>query len=276
MKLKKLKRVQLVDSSLYNLLMKRRRVDRRYRRRIFLLKYIPIFLIFNYLGGGLFKILYMIGWWFFVTIFIDHRDITDISPNLRVWFGIPGSGKTSVAAWLTRNSRKHDLMVLSNVPIKGSYKLEHSDLGTYDMSFEGAGCHAIVDEATVHGLDNRGFKDFSKSNKPVYFSEYRHMRNLCDVFSQDYDVDLKIKSRAGRNSIFHLQRLGIPGFVMYRRIGKIFYIRKEDKQFVDGFKYIGLPRICYTRSVWRSFDTYDLSDCPKEKKDWKLWNFDEE
>lgn len=273
MKLKK--NVSLIDSSLYNLLRKRKLVDRRYRRKVFLVKYLPIVGFFFFGSAGLWNFLFMLVWWFGVTIFYDHRDIQNISPNLRVWFGIPGSGKTSVAAWLTRNSIKYDLKVLSNVPIKGSFKLEHSDLGKYDMSFGGAGCHTILDEATVHGLDNRGFKDFSKSTKPVYFSEYRHMLNLCDVFSQDYDVDLKIKSRAGRNSIFHLQRLGIPGFVMYRRIGKIFFIRKEDKQFVDGFKYVGLPRICYTRSVWSSFDTYDLSDCPKEQKVWELWSFEE-
>ncbi len=59
---------------------------------------------------------------------------------------------------------------------------------------------------------------------------------------------------------------------MYRRIGKVFFIKKEDKQFIDGFKYSGLPRILYTKSVWNSFDTLDMSLCPKLQKEWKEWN----
>ena len=144
------------------------------------------------------------------------------------------------------------------------------------MSFGGVGCHTIIDEALVKGLYNRHFKDFAKSNKPLYFSEHRHMNNMVDIFSQGYDIDLNVKQRAGDRGLFHLSKFPIKGFITYRRIKKIFFIRKEDKQFLDGFQYIGLPRVLYCRSVWDTFDTNDMTDCPKEQKQWEKWNFDEE
>ncbi len=265
------KPVKIIDSIKNHLSKKRIKADRVYTFKIYALKYIPIFILLllniNFLIKGLFVFL----WWCFVTIFFDHRDIALFEPTIRIWFGVPGSGKTSVGAWIAKKSIKHHYKVLSNVQINGTYKLDENDLGKYDMSFDGDGCHVIYDEATINGLDNRQFKSFANSEKPRYFSIHRHMHNRVDVFSQDYDVDLKVKGRAGQKGLFHLSRLPIKGFVHYRRIKKIFFIKKDDKQFVDGFAYVGLPRICFTRSVWNSFDTLDDSLCPKLQKQWELW-----
>lgn len=266
--------VSFIDSISLHLKNKRSNVNRIETFKLYSLKYVPIIFSFLFIPAGPIKVLFAFLWWLVITIFFDHRDISEFAPTIRIWFGVPGSGKTSVGAWLSRNSIKHHYKVLSNVPIKDTYQLEESDLGKYDMSFDDEGCHVIYDEAIINGLDNRQFKAFANSTKPKYFSLHRHMNNRVDVFSQDYDVDLKVKGRAGENGLFHLSRLPIKGFVMYRRISKIFFIRKEDKQFVDGYKYRGLPRICYTRSVWNSFDTLDKSLCPKEQKEWKKWVID--
>ena len=274
--MKKNKTVQIVDSMLDTLYRKRSKTYKKESLKLYALKYIPLVVMFfalnmNFLIKGFVIFLY----WVVITMFFDHRVISVFEPTIRIWFGVPGSGKTSVGAWLSKNSIKNHYRVLSNVQIKGTYKLEEEDLGKYDMSFGGEGCHVIYDEATINGLDNRQFKKFAQTEKPRYFSIHRHMENRVDVFSQDYDVDLKVKGRAGQKGLFHLTRLPINGFVMYRRIKKIFFIKKDDKQFVDGYEYAGLPRICYTRSVWGSFDTLDKSLCPKEQKEWELWHFDD-
>lgn len=267
-----MKKVELIDSIKYHLDILRNRANRKYTIRVYLIKYIPILILLCLDFNIIIKLLYVVGWWVLSTMLFDHRVIRTFDPVIRIWFGVPGSGKTSVGAWLSRESNKNHYKVLSNVPIKGTYKLEENDLGNYDMSFDGEGCHVIYDEATINGLDNRGFKAFSNSEKPRYFSIHRHMDNMVDVFSQGYDIDLKIKDRAGEKGLFHLSRFAIKGFVLYRRIGKIFFIKKDDKQFIDGFKYAGLPRICYTRSVWDSFDTKDKSLCPTQQKEWVKWN----
>lgn len=263
--------VKFIDSVLRNLSKKRKRTAKAYIRRVYIVKYLPILIALVLPFNIIIKLFFGVAWWLGVTIFYDHREIKLFRPGVRIWFGVPGSGKTSIAAWLTKSSIAMGYKVLSNVEIQGAYKLDENDLGTYDMSFGGAGCHAIYDESTINGLDNRGYKDFAKTNKPLYFSIIRHMSNMMDVFSQGYDIDKRIRDRAGQNGLFYLQKIGLKGFVMYKRIKKILYIDKDSKQIIDGFEFRGLPRICFTMPVWKSFDTLDDTLCPKLQKEWKLW-----
>lgn len=175
---------------------------------------------------GLIGVICSILYFLFYTIFLDHRLIYEFSPTIRIWFGIPGSGKTSMAALLTRNSINLGYNVLSNVDISGAYKLNASDLGVYDMSFDGDGCHVIIDEASLE-FDNRNHQEFAKSNAPKYFALHRHMNNRVDVFSQGYDIDKRIRDRASSSGLFHLRKTFIPGFVSYRRIKKFYLFAKK-------------------------------------------------
>lgn len=264
------KSVKFENSNNYFLAKRRKKLEKRYKLRVNLIKYIPCVPLFL-VGGPLWGSLLCLAWIVVSTIFFDHSDIVIFKPQISIWFGVPGSGKTSVAAWLASKSKKHKFKVLSNVQIDGCYKLDEEDLGKYDFSFGGQGCHVIYDEANISGLDNRLHTDFAKSNKPNFFALHRHMGVRVDVFSQAYDIDKRVRDRAGSSGLFYLQRLGIPGLVCYRKIKRILFINKEDKQMIDGFEYKGLPRICFTRSVWHSFDTLDLTLCPQTQKHWELW-----
>lgn len=270
--MKKTKSVEYQNSLLYNIGRRRKAAARKYNTKIYALKYLPFSFTFFLPISFLVQLIFAACWWLVATIFFDHRYIYHFDPVISVWFGVPGSGKTSVAAWLTKASIKSHYRVLSNVEIDGAYRLDEDDLGTVDMSFDGEGCHVIYDEASLEGLDNRLHKDFAKSNKPKYFALHRHMDNRVDVFSQAYDIDKRVRDRAGSSRLFLLKKFPIPGFIFYRRIKKVLFIKKDDKQMVDGFAFTGLPRICYTRSVWNSFNTKDLSLCPKLQKEWILWN----
>lgn len=272
--MKKEKNVEFVDSIMKHLDDKRKKVYKSSLIKLYSLKYIPLVFMFFLNINFLIKLIIMALYWIIITVFFDHRDISVFKPSIRIWFGVPGSGKTSVGAWLSRNSIKNHYKVLSNVQIKGTYKLDENDLGKYDMSFNGEGCHVIYDEATVNGMDGRQFANFAKTTKPLYFSIHRHMTNRVDVFSQGYDIDKRIRDRACSNGLFYLQRIPLKGFVCYKKIKKVLFIKKDDKQMIDGFEFKGLPRICYTKSVWDSFDTLDMSLCPKEQKQWELWSFD--
>ena len=262
--------VDYVDVVSKNLLKRRVRSARSASMKLYLLKYFPILVLLLLIRNFLVALICSALWWLFVTIFFDHRVITQFSPQIYIWFGVPGSGKTSMAAFLTAHSIKSGYAVLSNVPINGALKLEVDDLGEYDMSFDGAGAHVILDEGSID-FDNRNFKGFALSSKPKYFALHRHMNNRVDVFSQAYDIDKRIRDRAGSRCMYQLKRLPLPGFVYYRNIKKVLFIKKDDKQLIDGFQYSGLPRVCYVRSVWKSFDTLDISLCPKAKKNWQAW-----
>ena len=270
-----MKKIEYLDSLQKNKRDRRERIFRAYRVKNFLFKFCPVLLLFlfnknlliNIIIGGLWIVLH--------TMFFDHSDVYPFRPSVSIWFGVPGSGKTTMASLLARSSRKFGYNVLSNFELKDAYRLEVTDLGKYDMSFGGEGCHVLLDEGQLD-FDNRNYMNFAKSSAPMYFSLHRHMNNRVDVFSQGYDIDKRIRDRCGSNGLFYLKRFPIKGFVYYRHIKKVLFINKDDKQMIDGFEFQGLPRIIYSRGVWSSFDTLDLSMCPKNKKEWTLWSTSEE
>lgn len=270
-----MKKVEYLDSLKKNKADRRDRIYRAYRRRNLFFKFGPVLLLFMFNKNLLINLIIGALWIVFHTMFFDHSDIYPFRPSCSVWFGVPGSGKTTMASLLSRASRKFGYKVLSNFELKEAYRLDVSDLGNIDMSFDGEGCHVLLDEGQLD-FDNRNYMNFAKSAAPKYFSLHRHMNNRVDVFSQGYDIDKRIRDRCGSNGLFYLKRFPIKGFVYYRHIKKVLFINKEDKQMIDGFEFQGLPRIVYSKSVWGSFDTLDLSMCPKDKKEWALWSSDEE
>ena len=63
-----------------------------------------------------------------------------------IYFGVPGSGKTTYAAYLARHDIRRGIPVWSNVPITGCYQLDpKTDIGTYMIT----GGRVIIDEAVI-------------------------------------------------------------------------------------------------------------------------------
>lgn len=137
---------------------------------------------------------------------------------LNVYFGVPGSGKTTFAAYLTkwalhenaiiRFCRKNQnfltlpilkskylkrrIPVYSNVPITGAYKLDaKADIGKFMIE----NAKVIIDEAGIE-YNNRNYKSFPPES--VYFYKYhRHYQVSVDVFSQSYeDMDVTLRRLA--------------------------------------------------------------------------------
>ena len=131
---------------------------------------------------------------------------------LNVYFGVPGSGKTTFAAYLAKRcmkksrfitwAQKHpgkltgkllassflkrSIPVYSNVPITGALQLDpQRDIGKYMM----VGGKVIIDEAGIE-YNNRNFKAFPPD--AIYWYKYhRHYQCSVDVFSQSYeDMDM--------------------------------------------------------------------------------------
>lgn len=269
MKILQKRTVVYEDASLHNYWKRIKKFNRKYFLKVYAVKYVPV--LFSLMSNfGIANIIASVIWWLFVTVFYDHRIVTGFKPVIRIWFGVPGAGKTTMGAWLARQSIKQGVHVLSNVEIKDTYRLNPDDLGTVDMSFQDHGAHVIYDEGSID-FDNRNHSQFAKTNKPAYFALHRHMSNAVDVFSQGYDIDKRIRDRACAAGLFQLGRFPVKGFIFIRQIKKVLFIKKDDKQMIDGFEYRGLPRIIYARSVWDSFNTLDKSLCPKAQKEWVKW-----
>lgn len=183
---------------------------------------------------------------------------------LSIYFGVPGSGKTTFAAWLTRKDLKRGGKVWSNVPITGAMKLEpKSDIGNY-MIHDG---RVIIDEAGIE-YNNREFKEFSK--KQVYFYKYhRHYELAVDIFSQGYDdMDKKIRTLAQR--LYVVKKSLIPFFVYRVRIRKKVGINEMSKDIIDEYEFVPFSRhYIFCPPLWKMFNTISRETYPE--KEWQTW-----
>lgn len=183
---------------------------------------------------------------------------------LSVYFGVPGSGKTTFAAWLTKRDLRRGGKVWSNVPITGAYVLDpKEDIGQY-MICDG---RVIIDEAGIE-YNNRDFKKFSEES--LYFYKYhRHYELAVDVFSQGFDdMDKKIRTLAQR--LYVVKKSIFPWFVYRRQIRKKVGINEYSKEIIDEYDFVPFSkRYIFAPLLWKSFNT--ISRKQLIEKDWPTW-----
>ena len=211
---------------------------------------------------------------------------------LNVYFGVPGSGKTTFAAWLTKQCgkesfiirlcRKHDtrsaraimnsrffkrrLPVYSNVPITGAYVLDaKTDIGNFLIQ----DAKVIIDEAGIE-YNNRSYKTFPL--EAVYFYKYhRHYKTSVDVFSQSYD-DMDITLRRLAQNFYVVRKSLVPFCVVRRRIRRKIGVDDTTHQIMDLYT-MGLPVLdtkrIFSPPLWKMFNSYSCKKLPV--KDWAQW-----
>lgn len=211
---------------------------------------------------------------------------------LNVYFGVPGSGKTTFAAYLTKwalhenalirfcrkypnrltdlllNSRylKRRIDVFSNVPITGAYQLSaKEDIGHFMIE----NAKIIIDEAGIE-YNNRNYKTFSQ--EAIYFYKYhRHYKTSVDIFSQSYE-DMDVTLRRLAQNFYVVRRSLVPFCVVARKIRRKVGVDEHTKQIMDlyamGIPIIDTKRI-FAPSLWKLFNSYSRKELPK--KDWDIW-----
>lgn len=211
---------------------------------------------------------------------------------LNVYFGVPGSGKTTFAAYLTRWAlhenpiitfcRKHEnaltkrilaskylkrrIDVYSNVPITGAYQLDaKKDIGNYMIE----NAKIIIDEAGIE-YNNRSYKTFPPES--IYFYKYhRHYQDSVDVFSQSYE-DMDVTLRRLAQNFYVVKESLIPGCVVCRRIRRKIGVDDTTHQIMDLYK-MGMPILDTKRiwapSLWKMFNSYSRKELPH--KDFPVW-----
>lgn len=181
-----------------------------------------------------------------------------------VWFGLPGAGKSTFAAWLVKRDRKKNKKVYSNVPITGALKLDPpKDIGKFMIS-EG---RVIIDEAGVE-YNNRNYKNMSP--EAIHFYKYhRHYQCPVDVFSQDHeDMDITLRRLAQR--MYHIKKSFFPWFVIRRTIGKKIDIDPNTKQLISAFYWVPFStKYIFCPPLWKTFNTISRKELPE--KEWETW-----
>lgn len=192
---------------------------------------------------------------------------------ISLFFGLPGAGKTTIAAYLALkyskpskfNPYKH---VYTNVrmSVPGVTYIDNECIGKYDLSDS----ILLIDEATLFA-DSRAYKEFDKS-KLSFFLQHRHYK--CDIFlfTQQWDgVDRKIRVITDR--VYYVYKGKIFGklWSSYYRIpyGIIIPDKKHDSEklgeIIQGYcKPPLLTRLLSTK-VWRSkyYKYFDSWEAPK-------------
>ena len=186
------------------------------------------------------------------------------SSNFYVYFGVPGSGKTTYAAYITKKALKAGEKVYSNVPIKGALQLDPlADIGHVDIS----NGHVIIDEAGIE-YDNRNSRNFPKA-ATYFFKFHRHYRTNVYLFSQGYD-DMDKKLRTLATSLFVVKKSYIPFCIRVYQIFKRVGVNDLTKDICDEyFKKPFSGKRVFTPPLWDMFDTYSAKELPE--KEWSEW-----
>lgn len=211
---------------------------------------------------------------------------------LNVYFGVPGSGKTTFAAYLAKQSAKQSrlitwaqkhpgtfsgkllasrffkraLPVYSNVPITGAYQLEPmQDIGKVMIT----GGKVIIDEAGVE-YNNRKTREFPK--EAIYWYKYhRHYECSVDVFSQSYE-DMDITLRRLAQNYYVVKKSLLPFFIVCKRIRRKVGIDDNTHQIIDKY-FFGMPVLdskwVFCPPLWKLFNSFSRKELPE--KDWSIW-----
>lgn len=182
----------------------------------------------------------------------------DKNCNLNIYFGLPGSGKSTTAASIVRSGIRKKIRVFSNVPIVGAYHFSIDDIGTYDLSHS----IIIIDEAGLE-VGNREWKtNFKNPNSLRWWKTFRHEKCQIHVFSQSWN-DCDVKIRALATKLWYVRRSLIPFFVLAIPITKKFEINETTKEPCDSY-HLPHPFIVpfvskwtFMPSTWKFFNSWE-------------------
>lgn len=153
-------------------------------------------------------------------------------------FGKKGSGKTTFLTKVAINEIKNNKTVYSTIDIPGTRKFDVNDLG---LSIFPINSVILIDEVGMI-WDNRDFKNF-KTHVRDYFKFQRQYKNKVYLFSQTFDVDLKLRNLTDE---MYLLTNKFRVFSVARRINKNITIQKAEEgtgrasQLVDNYEFVPL------------------------------------
>lgn len=191
------------------------------------------------------------------------------SGSVRIFFGLPGSGKTTFAASFVYKRIKRGENVWSNVPIKGAKVLDvKDDLGVYQLE----NGYLIVDEAGID-YNNRQFsKGKGMSDEAIkWWKLIRHYHMSADIFSQSFE-DMDITLRRLAHDLYIIRRSAVPGFFICKKIRRKDGIDEISKKPVDEYSW-GMPVLDTYRIFGPKYrKLFDSYDAPRlEEKEWSLY-----
>lgn len=210
---------------------------------------------------------------FFLLIYISFKIIFwfpisfpkfNFNPSaLYTFYGAPGCGKSTLAAWFAAKAMASGYQVYSNMPIVGCRQFDKSDLGVWNIE------NALVlwDEVGVDA-NSRNFKNNFTQAQIKWLKYHRHENCMVMIFSQGFD-DMDKIIRTLSTDAFVVRR-GLFKTIKYRRI-----IKKPDIDEIThkpddiySFAPLSTKRI-FAPSAWKLFNSYERLGLPD--REWETY-----
>lgn len=188
---------------------------------------------------------------------------------VKLYFGLPGCGKTTLMAKMAKEGIKKYKHVYGNVQIgiEGYTYIDNDCIGQYMLE----DCLILIDEGTIFA-DSRDYKSFSK-DKIEFFLTHRHYNVDIVIFTQQWDgVDRKIRVITDR--VYYMYKPFILGkwVTNYYRIPYEIIIPDRDAEgnvgeIIQGyckptlFNRIFCNRL-YRPKYYRYFDSFEKKKLP--------------
>lgn len=183
------------------------------------------------------------------------------SSSLEIYYGAPGSGKSTFAAWLAQYALRSHIPVYSNVPILGCMQVDKEDIGNYSIT-DGL---LIIDEVGIE-YNNRETGNFTKKSGMQgaleFYKKHRHENVQIVIFSQGFDdMDKKLRTLATR--MYLIRKSLIPGLIVRKTIRKKPGIDDITHKPVDMYDFVPFSgKRILGKSVYHLFDSFDRMNLP--------------
>lgn len=171
---------------------------------------------------------------------------------IAVYFGSPGSGKTTLACRELLKAQKHYRYTFSNFGCKCADfdDVDLSSLGTWTFPEDS---YIAIDEAGIE-YNNRKYKSLSQETIK-WFKLHRHYCCDVSVWSQSWDdMDVTIRRLADR--LYYVRKFG--PFSLIRRVYKRVTVDDDTEQIIDGYKMVSMALLLLKPLYYASYLCFGL------------------
>ena len=187
--------------------------------------------------------------------------------RLYMVFGKKGSGKTTYMCKLAVKYHKAGREVYSNAKLPYAHLIDIKDLGKCVPPPESV---LLVDEVGMI-WDNRNFKNFREDVRD-YFKLQRHYHNIVYLFSQTFDIDIKLRNLT---DAMYLVTSPLPFLSVVRRIKRTIVLVQPNQdaegRIADSLEFVPwlmnlfgakALQFTYIPKYAKLFDSFGAPDLP--------------